>query len=185
MTLEAEHGWPSSVVPSEPLWLLPTCQVPMGGHAGGGSTLPPPSRPLPLEAVSPPLGLRPLVTDSTQPACGRPRTAQVHPTQPRCAPHSPGAPRTAQVRPTQPRCAPHSPGAPCTARALPPGPRRLLLPATASSCPRWAGVPASGSMKQSPAGVLLEQLFLEGLGSGGGGAACGLPIKLWGVITHF
>ena len=92
MTLEAEHGWPSSVVPSEPLWLLPTCQVPMGGHAGGGSTLPPPSRPLPLEAVSPPLGLRPLVTDSTQPACGRPRTAQVRPAQPRCAPHSPGAP---------------------------------------------------------------------------------------------
>ena len=151
MTLEAEHGWLRSVVPSEPLWLLPTCQVPTaGGHTGGGSTLP-------LEAVSPPLGLRPLVTNSTQPACGRPHTPQVHPTR---AHRAPGW-------------------------ALPPGPRRFLLPATASSCPRWAGVPASGSMKQSPAGVLLERLFLEGLGSGGGGAACGLPIKLWGVLTHF
>ena len=35
MTLEAEHGWPRSVVPSEPLWLVPTCQVPTG-RAGGG-----------------------------------------------------------------------------------------------------------------------------------------------------
>ena len=50
---------------------LPSANGQGGGwQAGGGRTFLPPPRPLPLEAVSLTPGLRPLVTNSTQPVCG-------------------------------------------------------------------------------------------------------------------